>query len=715
MNRVILAEKPSQAKSYAEALDKYNNKQGYIETEDSTLGNYIITYGFGHLIELQKPGDYKEEWKHWDFSNFPIIPDNFQYTVSSDKRKQFNIVKKLLSTADEIIIATDIDREGEAIARLIIQLSGCSNKVIKRLWINSLEKEAIRQGLTKLKEGHDTYNLFVEAQTRAMADWLVGMNLSPLYTLQARQVSNSNKIKFSIGRVQTPTLYMIYNRQKQIENFKPEKYYELEANISNVNSEFTGKLVPNQKFKSIQEIQEFTRHINLDNKQGTITKIEKETKNANSPKLFSLSTLQSEINKKYKASASDTLQAVQILYENKLLTYPRTDCNFITDQEFNYLKEVVEDYINLLNLPKDYLNYEPSKIYVNNKKVQEHHAIIPTKTIPNKEKLDNLTELQKNIYTLIVKTTLAMFYPKYQYEETNITTNYQGLAFLSKGTININDGWTRILPNNKKGETTFDNVQEGNIVSVELNNLEKETTPPSLFTEGTLIKAMKNAGNLVENNDDSNILKQVEGIGTEATRAGIIENLKKQNYIQIIKNKIYMTDLGNLLCSYISNVNILKNAEMTAKWEKFLAKIGKSTNQQEAYKLQKLFIEKLKLFINNEIENSNQYNQNIEFKNQLNTYLNNLTDNSLGTCHCGGDIIDHGKFFGCSNHQNCDIKSIPKSFAGHKFTKKEVQQLFTNKSIENITFKSKKGKSYKADLVFTDKLKIEFKNSKSEQ
>ncbi|HDA6122946.1 TPA: DNA topoisomerase III, partial [Enterococcus faecium] len=373
MTTVILAEKPSQALAYAQAFQNYKKEDGYFTVKDSLFSDEtFITFGFGHLVELAPPSFYNEKWGKWSLESLPIFPSNYSFEVSKDKQKQFKIVSKLLNKANTIIIATDSDREGSNIAWSIIHKANSydNTKSFKRLWINSLEKEAIREGFKNLKNGEEDIPAYLEAQTRQISDWLIGMNGSPLYTLnlQGKGVNGT----FTLGRVQTPTLYMIYQRQQEIENFKKIPYFEIDNTVSNGSDSFKANLVPLKKFESKEEADRFLdeNKAKLGDQKGVISNVEVKQKSSNSPTLFSLSSLQSKINSLYKASASDTLKAVQKLYEAKLLTYPRTDTHFITDNEFAYLQENINKYRQFLNIKEEAMQLTPRKRYVDNNKVQ---------------------------------------------------------------------------------------------------------------------------------------------------------------------------------------------------------------------------------------------------------------------------------------------------------------------------------------------------------
>ncbi|EPI05711.1 DNA topoisomerase, partial [Enterococcus faecalis 13-SD-W-01] len=531
MKTVILAEKPSQAKSYAESFKKAVRKDGFYEIQDPLFpGEAVITYGFGHLVELVPPNAYDEKWTHWSIESLPIFPGTYKHQVPKDKKKQFGVVKQHLQSADTVVIATDSDREGELIAWSIIQQAGADKgKTFKRLWINSLEKEAIYQGFQQLREASETYPKYEEAQARQIADWLIGMNGSPLYSLLLQQKGVPGS--FSLGRVQTPTLYMIYQLQEKIRNFKKEPYFEGTGLITAHLGEFSAKFDPNETQPTKEDFETYLKEkgVRLGKQAGTITDVETQEKNAASPRLFSLSSLQSKMNQLMKASAKETLEAMQGLYEGKYLSYPRTDTSYITEGEFSYLLAHLEDYKEFLKaeeLPTP--NHAPNSRYVNNKKVQEHYAIIPTKNVMTDAAFEKLSPLQQAIYQQVLKTTVAMFAEKYTYEETTILTKVQQLQLKAVGKVLINMGWKSLFYNEttskeKEEAPLLPKVTKGESVLVDLQVLEKETKPPQPYTEGTLITAMKTAGKTVDSEEAQSILKEVEGIGTEATRANIIE------------------------------------------------------------------------------------------------------------------------------------------------------------------------------------------------
>ena len=398
------------------------------------------------------------------------------------------------------------------------------------MWINSLESDEIQKGFNALRDGKDFYSSYVEAQTRQISDWLVGINLSRLYTLSL-QKKGVNEGVFSVGRVQTPTLYMIYTRQREIESFIPKPFYELHAIVKAKNGEFKAKYT--KKFQTKKELQELIqRHELLATNPGKIAEVKTKRISQPSPYLFSLSDLQSLVNKKYKISPSDTLKHVQTLYEAKLLSYPRSDCRHITDSEFRYLLDRLDGYQSVLSYTIEKPNKSKRKRYVDGSKVQEHYAIIPTKKVPTQKDLTKLTSIQKEIYFTVLKRTMAMFETDYQYDETAVTVDIKGVPFISKGRIILEQGWRKLeysanKKNDKEESTELPLLQENEVVEADMETSQGFTSPPKPYTEGTLITAMKTCGKELENEAEKEILKATEGIGTEATRANVLETLKK--------------------------------------------------------------------------------------------------------------------------------------------------------------------------------------------
>lgn len=709
MTTVILAEKPSQAASYAGAFKHSVKKDGFFEIQDPIFSDEtFITFGFGHLVELAEPGHYDEKWKNWALDALPIFPQQYDFQVAADKKKQFKIVSGLLKKADTIIVATDSDREGENIAWSIIHESGAfsNKKTYKRLWINSLEKDVIRSGFKNLKPGMDYYPFYQEAQTRQIADWLIGMNGSMLYTLNLR--SKGANGTFSLGRVQTPTLYMIYQRQQMIEHFKKEPFYEIESLIKATKGSFKALLSPSQRFSTKEELLSFvsSKGATIGTQPGTIKDLQTKMKKTNSPNLFSLSSLQSKINQLYKATASQTLKAMQGLYEAKLLSYPRTDTPFITDSEFQYLKANYDSYARFLSIDEPMAQDQPRKRYVDGSKVQEHYAIIPTKQVASESAFSKLDDLQKKIYLLVMKTTIAMFLPDYTYEETVIETMVSTLCFKATGKVPKVEGWKILFKadTNKENEEsqTLPVVMIGEAIQAEVKSVQKETQPPKPFTEGTLLTAMKTANKTVDDEQAIKILQEVEGIGTEATRASIIETLKQKEYIKVEKNKLIVTEKGKLLCQAVESQHLLTSAEMTAKWETYLKKIGKKEGNQET------FIANIKKFIVHLIEHVPDDVQKLNFHTYQAEVKKEADKQTIGKCpKCGGNVVLKKSFYGCSNYPNCTF-TLSDQFRKKKLTKPNLKDLLVGKETVVSGIKKADKTTYSAKIKLSDTGQITF-------
>lgn len=701
---VIFAEKPSQAKAYADAFSIYKRHKTHIElkTCNTFPDGATITWGIGHLVELKMPQDYKKEWGVWNLDNLPIIPNPPEYKIRKDTKKQYDKVQELFNDATTIVNATDIDREGSNIFYSVYIMTGAKNKNIKRLWINSLEVDEIRKGFNNLLDNDKDLLMYKEAQTRQIADWLVGINASQLYSLNLDTT-------MSVGRVQSPTVYMIYKRQKEIENFKSEPFFELLAEFSNEKGEYQGK-ADIKRQKNADTIQKLLdgKDINMEHDKGTIQSVTKKTKKQKPRKLHSLSTLQSRLNKLYKYSPDSVLKTAQSLYEKKLLTYPRTDCNHITTSEFAYLTDNLDNYKNILNdnLSNVTLNsVSPSKRYVDNKKVQEHYAIIPTKTA-NKEKVSKLNEKERNVFMEVLKTTLAIYADPHVYEETEIITNVKGVTFKTKGKIEKNIGWKLLFKNeikNKEDKPLPDLIKNEDVQS-KMSIKKGKTQPPKPYTEGQLINLMKTSGKQVENESESEILKEVEGIGTEATRAGIIETIKRNDYIKIKKNIVHVTKKGEILCKAIDGT-LLSSPSMTAKWESYLTKVGKGEGSQ------KHFLKNIEKFLVKLIENAEQTTKNID------TTALKPKQQPKGLAKCPkcqkGEIqkikTKKGGFFGCSNFKNGCKMSLPKKIAGRQLSEKNIVDLCEKRKTNKLKgFKNKKGKKFDTQLILNDKCEVKF-------
>lgn len=707
----ILAEKPSQAKAYSEAyqVEKRDKTSITLKTCNTFPEGAIITWGIGHLVSLKMPNEYKEEWAKWDLKNLPIIPDEFQFKVVSDKKTQFAFIKKLFNdpAVSSIVNACDVDAEGSNIFYSIFNMSGSRNKVIKRLWINSLEIEEVRKGFENLQDNKKDLLLYERAKARQIADWLVGINASQLFTLLLNQKGLNTTL--SIGRVQSPTVYLIYQRQQEIDKFVPKPFYEIEANFTADNGAYKGKAkIKSDKKDEVQGI--LDQHKIAGQNAGFVKSVTKKEKRKKSPKLHALSTLQATANKKWKYSPAEVLKLMQGLYEKKIVTYPRTDTQFITDNEFAYLWDNVEAYQKVAGASFEVISKEPNKRFVDGSKVAEHYAIVPTKNIPSESTLQGLSKEERNIYFEILNTTLAMFHADYVYEETKIITDVNGLEFETTGNTEKSKGWQELFADIEKNDD--DSKNEATQSLPVLKNEEKVlsvvkmkdgvTTPPKPYTEGQLIGMMKTCGKSVENEEDMEILKEVEGLGTEATRSGIIETIKKNGYIEVKKNIVSVTDKGIILCEAIEG-NLLSSPSMTAKWESYLKKIGEGKGSQET------FIEGINKFIVSTIDEAPKKIKSHKIQTAV---IEQQKAQFIGVCPVckKGKMADRKTFFGCSEYKSGCSFSISKSISGKKLTEKNVKDLLEKgETVKLKGFKSKGGKSFESKLSVKDgKVQFQF-------
>ena len=592
---VCIAEKPSVARDIANVLGAKHDCGGYIE------GNgYQVTWTFGHLCELKEPHEYTPMWKSWSLSQLPMIPPRFGIKLKADKgvEKQFAIIEKLMQAADSIINCGDAGQEGELIQRWVMQKAG-ANCPVKRLWISSLTEEAIREGFQTLKDQREYQSLYEAGLCRAIGDWTLGMNATRLYTIKY----GTNRQVLSIGRVQTPTLALIVNRQYEIDNFKPETYWVLTTVYRETT--FTAVMEEGDRgFKSQEEGQKALDAIR--ELPFTVTSVEKKAGREAAPRLFDLTSLHVECNKKYGYSADLTLQLIQSLYEKKVATYPRVDTTFLPDDVYPKCPQILANmtpYAGFIQpLFANGKKLEKTKKVFDNTKVTDHHAIIPT---PTPVTTVSLTDMEKRVYDLIARRFIGVFYPECKFEQTTVMgeVRCEGLKagtfddfvpFKATGKRIVDPAW-HVLWEKKKKENTDSAEGSDNSENAENsekpqdeertlpafkkgesgphvpNLAEKQTTPPKPYTEATLLRAMETAGKLVEDDELRDALKE-NGIGRPSTRAAIIETLFKRNYIRRVRKSLAPTQTGIQLIGLIHE-ELLKSAELTGIWEKKLRQI----------------------------------------------------------------------------------------------------------------------------------------------
>ncbi|RHM07810.1 DNA topoisomerase 3 [Parabacteroides merdae] len=583
--KVCIAEKPSVAREIAEVLGATKKMNGYIE------GNgYQVTWTFGHLCTLKEPNDYSENWKRWSLASLPMIPPRFGIKLISNPtyEQQFKTIEELMQNAEMVINCGDAGQEGELIQRWVMQKAGCKCPVY-RLWISSLTEEAIREGFQHLKEQSDFTKLYEAGLSRAIGDWLLGMNATRLYTLRYGQ----NRQVLSIGRVQTPTLALIVNRQAEIDNFKPESYWELKTVYRNTTFSVTkGKFTKKEEGEAFLEI--------VRQKEFTVTDISEKKGKEYAPRLFDLTSLQVECNKKFAFTADDTLKLIQSLYEKKVTTYPRVDTTFLSDDIYPKVPNTLNGLVDYIDLTASLLKAKirKDKRVFDNSKVTDHHAIIPT-GVPAR----NLTDNERKVYDLVVRRFIAAFYPDCEISTTTVLGKVDKVDFKVTGKQILKPGWRVVFGAEQKDSDAEPSDEEGVLPDFVKGESgphkptlgEKWTQPPKPYTEATLLRAMETAGKLVDNDELRDALKE-NGIGRPSTRAAIIETLFKRNYIRKERKNLFPTATGVELIDTIQE-ELLKSAELTGLWEKKLRQIERGTYEART------FLEELKLMVHQVVIN----------------------------------------------------------------------------------------------------------------
>ena len=591
---VCVAEKPSVGEYIARVLGASQRKNGYFE------GNgYQVTWTFGHLCALLDPQEYTEQWKAWSLSSLPMIPSRFSIKVHGDEgvHKQFNVIKSLIEQADEVINCGDAGQEGELIQRWVYQKAGCKCPV-KRLWVSSLTEDAIREGFAQLKDQSSYQHLYEAGLMRAIGDWLLGMNATRAYTIRYAR----DRQVLSVGRVQTPTLALVVKRQAEIEHFVPRTYWELKTKYRD--TLFSAQIpVEEGEYAITSQEQGDALVDSIKDQPLTITSVEKKKAQEFAPKLYDLTSLQVDSNKKYSFSAEQTLQLIQSLYEKRVTTYPRVDTTYLSDDIYPKVPATlagIKDYFPqvepLLSLKADGKkgagSLPKSKKVFDNKKVTDHHAIIPTGVRP-----DNITADERKVYDLVALHFIAAFYPECEVSNTTVMAKAGEIDFRVTGREVLKPGWRTVFgadlkdsndlsdandPTDSSAETakSLPSFTQGESGPHEPLLKEKTTTPPKYYTEATLLRAMETAGKTVDNDELREAMKE-NGIGRPSTRAAIIEKLYQRKYIQKQGKSIRATEVGiDLIHTIISP--LLKSAELTGIWEKKLREIerGEYTAQQ---------------------------------------------------------------------------------------------------------------------------------------
>ncbi|MCH3883217.1 type IA DNA topoisomerase [Tenacibaculum aquimarinum] len=685
--KVCIAEKPSVAREIASILGANTKRDGFYE------GNgYAVTYTFGHLCTLLEPKDYKPHWKSWDLNNLPMLPERFDTKVTGDAgiKKQFNIVKSLFEKADVVINCGDAGTEGELIQRWVINQCNYKGEV-QRLWISSLTEEAIKEGFKNLKPAEQYDNLYYAGFSRAIGDWLLGLNATRLYTVKF----GGFKQVLSVGRVQTPTLAMLVNRFKEIRDFKPQPYWELQTTYRNTLFNYEdgrflkqedGQVLANKVAESDFEIVSVTK------KKG------KEY----APKLFDLTGLQVYCNNKFGFSADETLKMVQKLYEMKVVTYPRVDTTFLPNDVYPKVAGILSKLTNYSKLTEPLLGskIKKSKRVFDDKKVTDHHAIIPTGI------QSNLQYNQQQVYDIITKRFIGVFYPDSDVSNTSVIGKAADVPFKTTGKEIINKGWRVVFETEESKikkelnqQLTLPSFVKGEKGTHEPSFLEKETKPPRNFTEASLLRAMETAGKQVDDDEMRELMKE-NGIGRPSTRASIIETLFRRKYIERKKKLVLPTQTGIDLINIIDN-ELLKSAELTGRWEKRLKEIERGDfNAGTFIKNMKKMVDELvyevrsntsKKRISAVTSSAVEKSQKISPKTKK-TKSKQVAGKTCPKCK-KGHILKGSSAFGCSEYKNnCDLK-IPFEVYGKKVSENQIIRLIDKGCTTNLKgFKTDAGK-----------------------
>lgn len=691
---LVIAEKPSVGRELAKILKCSQRGDGCLIGQ-----THIVTWAIGHLVELCEPSDYNPRFKSWAFLDLPIIPKKIGLKPVERTRKQFDIVARLMKddAVDSLVCATDSGREGELIFRYIYVIENCT-KPFKRLWISSMTTEAIEDGFANMKDGKEYDNLYYSAKCRSEADWLVGINATRAFTIHYDSL-------LTIGRVQTPTLALIVNRQAEIDDFKSQDYWEVQTFFD----DFSGKWFDPEnenEFKILKKEKAEQIILEVTGKTGTIINVDKVKKSTPAPLLYDLTELQRDANKKFGYTAQQTLTHAQELYEKyKLLTYPRTDSRYLSED----MKDTIKTTLQKLATPpyKEYIDpvleneLKFSKRIIDDKKITDHHAIIPTTTTPN---IGNLPTEVRNVYHLVAKRFICVFYPKFQFSITRITTLVERHNFLSRGKIIINWGWMEFYKSDSRSKNDDQELPElvkGDtrpVTGTEL--LIKKTKPPKPYNEASLLSAMEHAGRFVDDEELKEQLKE-NGLGTPATRASIIERLLSVRYIKRNKKNLVPTSKGTKLIAIVPGA--LKSPDFTGKWERGLSKISKGELDPQ------IFMDGINNVVKKAVALSANTNKDIVFESQEERRKLPEGMKTFGICPTckSKQILENSKSYYCSDwRKGCRFSLWKDSLKkyGLNLTEEMAKDLIAGKAIENQQVRLENGSTHgTADLVISSR------------
>ena len=665
--QLVIAEKPSVAKSIADVLGALDRQDGYFEG-----GGYLVSWCVGHLIELAEPESYGDQWKKWTFESLPVNPEHWQYEIKEDTKEQYDVLYGLLhdSRVDEVVCATDAGREGELIFRLVYEQAGCS-KPMKRLWISSMEESAIREGFENLKPGSDYEHLYHSALCRQEADWLVGINGTRLFT-----VLYGGKV-LKVGRVQTPTLAMIVERESKIMNFKKEQYFMAHILCGGVDA-------ATERIDSKTEAEQIAGACR--NGQALVTSVVKEEKTVASPKLYDLTTLQRDANRLFGFTAKQTLEYTQSLYEKKLCTYPRTDSQYLSDDMEQTAGNVIKAIFSSILFEENMMFNPDIKRVLNSKKVTDHHAIIPTMEIA-KADLAALPETERKILSLVANRLLCATGEKHLYETVKAELTCGGYTFATSGKSVLKNGWKDFEDTFKRSFKTMEDKEQEDKKLPELSKgqtfngvqtkiSEHYTTPPKHFTEDSLLSAMERAGS-----EDMGDDVERKGLGTPATRADIIEKLVKDGFVKREKKQMIPTENGIKLITVLPDV--VKSPKLTADWENALTLVAKGEMERED------FMADIETMVSDLIHT---YHEVSDEQKKMFAQEQKV----LGKCpNCGGEVVKgkYGAF--CKNKCGMNVSRI----MGVSLSDEQVESLLDGKKTLLKGLTSKVGKKYDAYII----------------
>ena len=699
--KVCIAEKPSVAKDIAQVLGAKQRNDGYFE------GNgYQVTWTFGHLCTLKEPRDYIDTWKFWNLRTLPMIPSKFGIKVMDDQgvQKQFNVIKRLVSNCTEVINCGDAGQEGEVIQRWVLHMAKCKVPV-KRLWISSLTEEAIKEGFQKVKEAKQFDNLYAAGSSRAIGDWLLGINATRLFTLKYGQ----QKQVLSIGRVQTPTLAMIVQRTIEIENFKSEDFWELRTVYRETEfNSVLGKIKKEEKAKYALE--------KISPEPFEITSFEQKEGKETPPRLFDLTALQVEANRKFGYSADETLKYIQSLYEKKFVTYPRVDTTYLSEDIYPKVPGILKGlkYYSALTAPLLEKPIRKSKQVFDDKKVTDHHAIIPTGIVPS-----GINPQEQKVYDLVAKRFISVFYPDCKVSNTTVLGEVLKLEFKATGKQILQPGWRIVYQKDtekdkKEDENLMPVFEKGEKGEHQPRVDQKSTTPPKHYTEATLLRAMETAGKQVDDEEARELMKD-NGIGRPSTRANIIETLFRRRYLERKRKNIIATQTGIDLINIIKN-DTLKSASMTGDWEKKLRLIEKGEYSSDAFKKE---LVEMVVGVTNEVmfsktEDSITILSEEEAKKAKKIATSrkkveiNLEEESCPKCK-QNKIIKGKSAYGCAGYKQGCRFVLPFQFLNKKLTKKQIHDLINKGKTTTIKGIEIPGKEEKINgkLAFTTDFNIE--------